>query len=383
MAPQSTETAVEVRPVRGLRERRQFVALPYRLHAGTNWIPPLKLERYAFLSRKLNPYFKHGDAELFLARREGRVVGRISAQIDHNYNRFHGERWGMFGFLEFEDDPAVLEGLLDAARRWLTERDVERIVGPMDFAINEESGVLYEGYELEPMIRQPWHPPYYFQRCEAAGLVKAMDLLHWGLHTSDRQERMNPKLPRIAERAQTRYGIRIRSMSRRRLRKDLDIFAAIYSAAWSRNWGYQPYDEHDLADMAINYQLVFDRRWFLVAENENGPVGVTITIPDINQVLRRMKGRLLPFGWWHYLNRKRIITRIRIGFLGVLPEYELTGAGALLYLYHFRRAGEAGTPYGEAGWILESNHAMNHSLEVMGGRIVKRCRLYDLPLEGG
>jgi GNAT superfamily N-acetyltransferase len=382
MATGVTPTAVEVAVARGARDRREFVDLPFRLHAGTNWIPPLKLERYAYLSRRLNPFFKHGDAELFLARRGGRVVGRISAQIDHNFNSFHGCRWGMFGFLEFEDDPAILDALLAAARRWLQAREVERIVGPMDFIINEEAGVLFEGYELEPMIRQPWQPPYYFERCEQAGLTKAMDLLHWQLCVSDREQRMNPILPRLAERARVKYGIRLRRMSRRHLRRDLDEFAKVYNAAWSRNWGFVPYDEHDLDDLAITYQLVFDRDWFMIAYNERETVAIAITIPDVNQVLKRMKGRLLPLGWWHYLNRRRIIDRVRIGFLGVLPGYEHTGVGALLYLEHFDVASKTGINHGEAGWILESNHSMNRALAEMGGRIVKRCRLYDLPLGG-
>jgi len=382
MSTQLSATTVEVRPVRGIAERRRFVELPFRLHAHTNWIPPLKLERYAYLSRRLNPFFKHGDAELFLAWRDGRVVGRISAQIDDNFNAFHRCRWGMFGFLEFEDDAAVLQALLEAARQWLRRRGVERIVGPMDLQINEECGVLYEGYELEPMIRQPWQPPYYFQRCEELGLTKAMDVLHWELHISDREQRMNPALPRIAQRAATKYGIRVRRMSRRTLRRDLDEFAKVYNAAWSRNWGFQPYDKHDLDDLAINYQLVFDRDWFMIAYDERGTVGVAITIPDINQVLKRMNGRLLPLGWWHYLNRRRIINRVRIGFLGVLPEHQHTGVAALLYMEHFDTAPRTRIRQGEAGWILEVNHSMNRALEAMGGRVVKRCRIYDLALDG-
>ena len=155
--------------MRGWRDLRAFVALPFRLHAGTPWVPPLKLERYMFMSKKLNPYFTHGEAEYFLARRDGRVVGRVTAQIDHAFNDFHQSRWGNFGFLEFEDDQAVLDALLAAAERWLRERGCERMVGPMDFQLNDESGVLIEGFELAPMIRQPWHPPYYQRRVEQAG----------------------------------------------------------------------------------------------------------------------------------------------------------------------------------------------------------------------
>ena len=187
--------------------------------------PPLKLERYAFLIRKLNPYFKHGVAEYFLARQNDRVVGRITAQIDRAFNEYHGTNWGMFGFLEFENEQQIVDSLLDAAADWLAERGCERMLGPMDFSMNEECGVLIDGFELEPMIKQPWHPPYYRQRLEAAGLTKAKDILHWELHLSDRDERMKEVLPRLAKRARDKHRVTIRRMSRRRLRRKLDEFA--------------------------------------------------------------------------------------------------------------------------------------------------------------
>ncbi len=373
--------SIEVSAATGFGDLREFVALPFALHAGTPWIAPLKLERYQFLNRRLNPFFTHGEAEYFLARRDGRVVGRASAQVDYGYNQFHGTRWGMFGFLEFEDDQEVLEALLDAAAAWLAARGCERMVGPMDFQMNDESGVLIEGFELEPLIRQPWHPPYYQRRCEAAGLTKAMDLYSWHLEISDR-ERMNPILPQIAERAATKYGITIRKMSRRGLRRDLDEFANVYNAAWSRNWGFVPYSKTDLDGYAIDLQLVYSREWFMIAEQEGKTIAMAITIPDIHQVYKKMKGRLLPLGWWYYLRREQIVTRVRVGFLGVLPEYQHTGVAAALYIEHFNVAERDDLQDGgEASFILETNTAMNRGLEAMGGRIVKRWRVYERLLE--
>ncbi|HET9718987.1 MAG TPA: hypothetical protein VFP55_02815 [Solirubrobacteraceae bacterium] len=377
-------TSVQVRPVRGRRDVKAFVDLPFRLHQGTPWIPPLKLERYAYLSEKLNPFYKHGEAELFLARRNGRVVGRISAQIDRNFNDFHGHRWGLFGFLEFEDDQEILNALLAAAEAWLRQRGRDRMVGPMDFVMNEECGVLIEGYQLEPMIRQPWHPAYYRERIEAAGLEKAMDVFHWHLDVSDRETRMNPILPKLAERCREKYGITIRKMSWVHLRRELDEFAKVYNAAWSKNWGFVPYAKEDLDDLGITYRLIYDRHWFMVAENEEGEtVAMAISIPDINQVYKKMKGRLLPLGWWYYLNRRRYMDRCRVGFLGVLPEYQHTGVAAALYLEHFDMAAITPVNTGEAGWILETNSSMNRGLEAMGGRMSKRCRVYERRFEPG
>jgi GNAT superfamily N-acetyltransferase len=373
---------VEIRQVRGFRDLREFVALPFRLHAGTPWIPPLKLERYLFLLQPLNAYFTHADARYLLARREGRVVGRITAQVDHAFNEFHGSRWGMFGFLDFEEDQEVLDALLTTAESWLRRRGCERMVGPMDFQMNEESGVMIEGFALEPLIRQPWHPPYYQQKCEQAGLAKAMDLFSWGLDVGKR-ETMLPILPEFAEQARTKHGITIRKMSRRSLRHDLDEFAKVYNAAWSRNWGFVPLSKEDLDEMSLNYQLVFDRDWFMIAENDTETVAAAITIPDINQVLKKMRGRLLPLGWWYYLNKRRIIDRLRVGFLGVLPEYQHTGVAAALYMEQFAVAERTHRKYGEAGWILESNKGMNRGLQAMGGKIVKRFRVYERQLSDG
>jgi hypothetical protein len=367
---------VEVTPVGGFSELREFVALPFRLHAGTPWVPPLKIERYAFLSRRMNPFFTHGEAEYFLARRDGRVVGRITAQIDRAFNEYHDNRWGMFGFLEFEDDQAILDGLLGAAANWLQARGCERMVGPMDFQLNDEAGVLIEGFEHAPLVRQSWHPPYYQQRCEDAGLSKAMDLFSYWLDVADRGNVL-PILPKVAERARTKYGITIRKMSRRHLRRDLDEFAKVYNAAWSHNWGFVPYSKADLDEYARTFQLVYSRDWFMVAEIDGETVAVGISIPDINQVLKRMNGRLLPFGWWHYLNKGRIMDGVRVGFLGVMPEHQHTGAAALLYMEHYDMAAKTRQKWGEPGFILENNSSMNRGLEAMGATLIKRYRVYE------
>ncbi len=175
--------------------------------------------------------------------------------------------------------------MLAAAERWLRERGCDRMVGPMDFQLNDESGVLIEGFDLRPMIRQPWHPPYYQRLCEAAGLEKAMDLFMWELYVQDR-EKVLPILPELAEKARTEHGVRIRKMSRRHLRRELDDFARIYNAAWSENWGFVPYSKEDLDAYALDLQLVYARDWFMVAEKDGETIAIAITIPDINKVLR-------------------------------------------------------------------------------------------------
>ncbi len=373
---------IGVRPVESRGDLRAFIDLPYRLHADSEqWVPPLKIERRLFLSERLNAYFSHADAQLFLARREGRVVGRVSAQIDHAFNSYQGNDWGQFGFLEAEEDQEVFEALLEAASAWLRERRRDRMVGPMDFSMNEESGVLIEGFEREPFIKQPWHPPYYQRMCERAGLTKAVDLWMWELHITDRSK-MVPALVEMAERLEPDHGIRIRKMSRRRLGREVELFGETYNEAWKDNWGFVPYSEEDLKHYGQELQLVYDPNWFMVAEriDTGESVGVAITVPDINQVLKKMGGRLLPFGWWHFMRRRQIMDRVRVGFLGVKPAYQHTGVAAALYVEHFDMAIATPQKWGEMGWILETNDAMNRGMEGMGGRVVKRYRVYEREL---
>ena len=370
-----------VRPVKGWRDIGKFVELPFRLHSTSPvWVPPLRIERRLFLDRRFNAFFKHGDAQLFLAERDGRVVGRISAQYDEAFNAFHSNRWGMFGFLELEDDPEILPALLAAAEDWLRAHGRDRMVGPMDFTMNDESGVQIEGFEREPFVKQPWHPPYYQRLCEAAGLTKAMDLLMWELVIADRSK-MLPIIFKLRDDLEPRHGIHIRKMSRRTLRKDMDRFADVYNSAWSENWGFVPYSKADLDAYTQELHLVFDPHWFMVAETAEGEtVAVAITVPDINQVLKRMNGRLLPWGWWQFLWRSRITDRVRVGFLGVKPEYQHTGVAAAMYVEHFDMASQRPQKWGEMGWILETNRNMNRAMEAMGGRVVRRFRVYEREL---
>jgi GNAT superfamily N-acetyltransferase len=371
--------SVEVRAVSGLRDTRAFIDAPFKLHANHPlWVPPLRLERWMYLSRRMNPFFTHGQAEYFIARRGGHVVGRISAQVNDAFNDQHACRWGWFGFLEFDDDAEVLDALLDAAAGWLRAKGVERMVGPASLTMNDECGVLIEGYDLRPMIFQPWNPPYYAERIQDAGMTKAMDVFMWKLEVVER-DKVLPVIWELAEKVQSEHGIRVRPMRRRQLRKDMDSFAEIYNAAWSKNWDFVPFSKKDLDAYTMDMHLAFDKNWFMIAEREDTGevVGMAITIADLNQVLAKMKGRLLPLGWLHFLRRRKIMTRVRVGFLGVKPAYQHTGVAAKLYEEHFDAAERTPQTGGEMGWILETNEPMNRGMEAMGGTVVKKYRMYE------
>jgi GNAT superfamily N-acetyltransferase len=382
--PQSV--SVQVKPVSRWGDLRRFIDLPYAVHANhPQWVPPLKFERRLFLNRRLNAFFKHGEAEYFLAWRDdgdgARVVGRISAHIDTAYNDYHGASWGWFGFLEIEEDPEALHALLQAAAEWLTSRGCERMVGPAEFTANEGCGILVEGFDAPVLIAEPWQPPYYQRLIEAEGMTKAVDMFVWEIDISARNRTL-PVLFELAETATKEHGIRVRPMSRLHLRRELDTFAEIYNAAWSDHWGFVPYSKTDLDSYAQELQLAYDRDWFMVAERTDTgeAVGLAITVPDLNQVAAKMNGRIMPTGWWHFVRKAKTMTWIRVGFLGVKPEYQHTGVAALLYVEHFNTAERKPQKSGLCGWILEDNTPMNRAMEAMGSRVAKRYRMYERTL---
>jgi hypothetical protein len=378
--------SVSIRPVRSRSELKRFVKVPFRLHRDSEqWVPPLIFERMQFLDRKKNPWFEHGEAELFLAERDGEPVGRISAHLDHRWDEYQGGRDAMFGFFEAAEDPEVVRALFDAASEWARARDRERLLGPMDFTTNDEIGILIEGFERRPMILEPWHPPYYQRLIEAEGFGKAMDVLMWELRMGELKEgeKFDPSIHEAAEKALRDEGIVIRNMRRRDMAAEVRRFMDVYNEAWGDNWGFVPITDAEVEFQAKNLKQVLDEEWTFMAEKDGEVVGAALTLPDINRVMMNLNGRLLPFGWAKFLLGKRKIDRLRVFALGVKHDYRHTGVAAGLYLEHIKMAAKPDKiHWGEMGWILETNKPMNRAMEGMGGKIVKKYRLYERPLAG-
>jgi GNAT superfamily N-acetyltransferase len=371
---------VEVRPVASKRELKAFMRLPWRLYRNErNWVPPLLMDLRKRLDRKRNPFFEHAEAEYFLAWRDGRPVGRITAQIDRNFNEFQQHEWGMFGFFECENDPEAAAALLDAAENWLRQRGRDRMVGPMDFTTNDECGVLIDGYDQLPTILTNWQHPYYPGLIEGAGLTKAMDLYMWNLEVSDRT-RVHDAIWRVAAEVESKHGITVRPMRKRDLQAEINRFLEVYNAAWERNWGFVPLTEDEVRHYAKQLKPLLDENWAFVAEKDGETLGAALTLPDYNQVFLRMNGRLFPFGWAKFLYYKRKISRVRVFALGVKREWQHTGIAAKFYELHFDAAERTPQSGGEMGWILESNKSMNRAMEGMGGRIVRTYRVYEKTL---
>ena len=260
----------------------------------------------------------------------GRSVGRISAHVDRNFNSFQDNEWGLFGWFECVDDPEAARALLYAAEGWLRERGRDRMVGPMDFTTNDECGLLIEGHEHPPIILSPWHHPYYQRLFEQElGMQKAMDLYMWRLYVQDR-EKVHPAIWETAEKLESEHGIVCRNFRKKDLQAEVGRFVDLYNSAWERNWGFVPLTEEEVRHYAKDLKPVLDENWAMFAERKDTSevVGGALTLLDYNQVLAKLNGRLLPFGWLRALRQRKKIDAIRVIILGVTPAYRHTGVAA-------------------------------------------------------
>jgi len=373
--------SVEIRHVATRRDLNTFVHLPWAIYRNHPlWVPPLKFDVRNRLDRAKNPFFEHADAEYFLAFRDGDPVGRITAHYDRNFNRFQHNEWGMFGWFEARDDPLVAGALLDAAEEWLRDRKRDRMVGPLSFSTNDQdAGLLVDGFDREPLILNQWTQPYYPALLEGAGLTKAMDLYMWELWVDDRAS-VHPAIMRMAEEVKTKHGIDVRGMRKRDLRSEVDRFLEVYNEAWERNWGFVPLTDEEVRHYAKELKPILDENWAFIAEKDGETVGAALTLPDYNQVLKHLNGRLLPIGWAKALYWRRKINRVRVFALGVKAKHQHTGVAAKLYTEHFDSAARTPQKGGEMGWILETNKSMNRAMEGMGGKIVSTYRLFEKEL---
>jgi GNAT superfamily N-acetyltransferase len=377
--------AVEIRPVASRRDRNTFIKLPWRLYRNEpNWVAPLLSDVREQLDPSRNPWFEHAEAEFFLAFKDGRAVGRISAHIDRNMQEFQGNDWGLWGWFECEDDAEVARALLDAAEAWLRARGAGTMVGPMSFTTNDECGLLVEGHQYKPIILGPWHHAYYQALLERdVGLSKVMDLYMWSLNVSGR-DKVHPAIWEMADKLEAEHGIVCRNFSKKDLQAEVGRFLEVYNAAWERNWGFVPLSDREVRHYAKKLKPILDENWAMVAEKKDTGevVGAALSLPDYNQVLAKLRprGRLLPFGWLTALRERRKIDAVYVFALGVKPAYQHTGVAARFYEMHFDAAERTPQKGGEMGWILEVNKPMNRAMEGMGGEIKRRYRLYERAL---
>ena len=374
---------LRVRAARSRQDLKRFIDLPYRLHArDPNWVPPLRRDVESLLSRSKNPFFEHAEAEYFLAERDGRVVGRIAAISNRLHNETHGDRVGFFGFFESIHDHSVAFALLDAASQWCRERSHDVLRGPASFSVNDECGLLVDGFEFPPTLMMPHNPRYYIELLEHAGFTKAKDLWVYQGGSEKGYVPVPERLARGTELIRQRQGITLRSLDVKNFQHEVERIKELYNAAWEKNWGFVPMTEHEIDHLAAQFKPVVIPEMVPMAEKEGKLIGFGIALPDLNVVFRRHRsGRLFPviLDLLWSLRMKRI-RRARILLLGVLPEYRGKGVDAMLYHWIWTKSAQREIFWGEAGWILEDNPAMNAGLEKMTFRVYKTYRLYDRPI---
>lgn len=367
-----------VRPVRTAADRDLFIRFPWEIYRGDrNWVPPLLMERKEFLDPKKNPIFEFMEIEHFLAERDGKVVGRISAVDDRNYKKFQNVEAGSFGFFESIDDVSVAQALWKAAEDWCRARGLKSIWGPNSPSTNYECGLLVDAYDDPPALLMTYNPPYYERLLLACGLRKAKDLWAWELSP---KEGTPDRIARIADKIREREGITVRPIRMKELDTEIQRMEKIYNEAWEQNWGFVPMTRGEFAKMAKDLKPLVVPDLVLMAEVKGDPVAFSLTLPDANEALAKVDGRLFPFGVFKLLWGMRKIRRIRLMALGVREGYRKRGIDAVLYLDTQRAAQRLGYTRGEISWTLEDNVLINRAIESMGGKRYKTYRMYEKPL---
>ena len=372
---------VTIKPVQGGSDRLQFARLLRLLYSGhKGFAAGLDLQLRDQLDPLKNPFFEHGEAELFLALRDGQPVGRISAQIDH-LDAQHGRAGlGHFGFLAAIDDFAVVKSLLQTAEAWLAERGVKEITGPFNFSINGELGLLVEGFDERPVIMTPWDPPYLAAHVEKAGYRKAVDMLSYDFAITDRPiaaARRFLSAPEVAGK------VRVRGVDKRRLHEEAQLLREIFNDAWSENWGFVEVTKAEMDAVAADLKPILPEDAVAIVEVDGHPEAIAVSAPNVHEVTADLGGRLLPFGWaklgWR-LYRKRYRSA-RVILAGVKKKHQGTAFGAGLALAALEKLREIGVPKGivaaELGWVLENNLATRRMLALAGARVYKTHRIFE------
>ncbi len=361
-----------------------FIRVPFALYDDDpHWVAPLIRERRDHLNARANPYFDHAEVAYWLALRGGRAVGRISAQIDHAYLERHGDACGHFGFIEGADDPAVFKGLFAAAEGWLRERGMVLARGPFSLSINDESGLLIQGFDSPPSMMMGHAPPYYAARIEAEGYTKANDLL---AYRYEAHQTFPPGPAAIVKRARRSNTIRLRHLQRARYQADLDIILDIFNDAWSDNWGFVPFTPAEIKHVAKSMKPLIREKLVSIIEVDGEAAAMAVSLPNLNEAIADLGGSLLPFGWAKLLWRLKVgpLRSARVLLMGVRKKYHHSPLGTALAftavgaIYHELIAD--GFQSAELSWVLESNLAMRRMIEACGARHYKTYRVYEKAL---
>lgn len=365
-------------------ERQKFIELAWTINRGDPaWVPPLRLTVEDSLDTKRNPFYQHARIRLWNAYRDGKHVGRIAGVVDDRHNEFHGEKTGFWGFLECVNDREVSDALFAEAEKWVKAQGMDVIRGPMNPSTNHECGMLLNNFERAPYVMMTHNPPYYPSLMEAAGYVKEKDLLAFELKAP---EEFESRISRVAELVKKKGSITFRPIDMKNFQRDVDLIREIYNDAWEKNWGFVPTDDAEFAHLAKSLKDVIWPNYCLLAFIGDNPIGFSLSLPDINQVLKEIpSGKLFPFGIFKLLNglrpKAKKINRVRVITLGVKKAFRGTGVASVFYYETYKQCMKDGMWGGEASWILEDNKDMLSAIQTFGGvPPYKTYRIYQKPL---
>jgi hypothetical protein len=364
---------LEISEATSRKDLHDFIDFPYSLYSKDPlYAPPLRMEMKEQFSAK-NPFFAHAEAKYFIARTGKKTVGRVAAVINRRHIEFHEETAGFFSFFESIDDHRVAGGVLDAARGALREKGMTVMRGPMNFSTNEECGFLIEGFEEPPMLMTPYNPPYYRTLMEGYGMRKAKDLYAF-IH--EVRAALPEKVLRVAAIAEKR-GISVRPVDKKKFSDEMRVFQEVYNSAWEKNWGFIPLTDAEILYLGERLKQIAVPELTLIAEDNGVPVGFLGLLPDFNHVLRHMYGRLNPLTLVKALYYSRKITDLRLLLLGIKGEYRNRGVDALLYREGFKGIKKGNYKRLEFSWILEDNIQVQRIVELVGGTLYKKYRIYE------
>ena len=373
---------INIVEVQSNKDLLKFIKFPFKLYKdNSSWVAPLISDQKTFFNPAKNPYFKHSEVQLFLAYKDNEIVGRISAQTNTNHNKIHKDKIGFFGFFECIDDQEVANSLFDAAKEWIKTKGMDTMRGPASFSVNDECGLLINAFDKSPIVMMTYNPEYYIKLFENCGFEKSMDLLAYNAEVKPPPERLKKLSDKIENRGH--FTVRnLKTKNKKKLREDIEKIFIIYETAWSDNWGYVPMsaDEFDL--LVDSLLPIILPELIFIAEIDGEAVGLSVTLPDYNYVLKKMKGRMLPLGWLKFLLNKNKIPGVRVVIMGVLDEYKGRGIDVVMYCKTHEVAQDHKIPFKEAefSWILESNTMMNKIAATLDAKVYKTYRMYDKPI---
>jgi len=381
MRPATIMAETQIIEVDSARLLKEFVLFPTRLYRQDScYVRPLDSERIDFLSRDKNPFFRGARVKLFLARRNGETVGRISTCVYYAHNELHEEQMGFFGFFDTIDDEQVGHALLKVALITLKQEGMEKMRGPASFSLNHECGFLIEGFDEPTVMMMPYNRPYQPRMAESFGMEKVMDLY---AYTMSRYDPQPERIWRVAERLAKRSHATVRPVNLKRFDEEVDLIRKLYNEAWEKNWGFVPLTDEEFRYTAKLMKQIIDPDLALIAMVGSKPVGFSLSLPDMNQALRYIDGKLLPFGalklLWHTKIRRKV-RGMRTITLGILPDYQKVGIDALMHMQTFKNGVRKGYETSELSWILETNDIMNSLAVSLGSKLYKKYRIVEISI---